>query len=88
MHHAVIDGMSGAGLSEIDDVTPSHPPAAEVNKSLVGVGIPGSNADARLDCQHIDVSAPLDSSADAVTQLSPHGDCQQTAAYFDAQPHA
>ncbi len=42
MHHAVIDGMSGAGLSEIlfDVTTQPRPPAGEVNKSLVGVGLP------------------------------------------------
>jgi diacylglycerol O-acyltransferase len=42
MHHTVVDGMSGAGLSEIMfDITPQQrPPADEVSKSLVGVGIP------------------------------------------------
>ena len=42
LHHAVIDGMSGAGLSEIlFDLTPQpRPPAVDVSKSLVGVGIP------------------------------------------------
>lgn len=42
MHHTVVDGMSGAGLSEIMfDVTPQpRPPAGEVSQSLVGVGIP------------------------------------------------
>lgn len=42
LHHAIIDGMSGAGLSEIlFDVTKQpRPPAVEVNKSLVGVDIP------------------------------------------------
>ena len=42
MHHAVIDGMSGAGLSEImfDATAQPRAPTGEVNKSLVGVGIP------------------------------------------------
>ena len=41
MHHALIDGVSGAGLSEILlDATPEGPPAAEPKESLVGVGLP------------------------------------------------
>ncbi|HEY7051695.1 MAG TPA: wax ester/triacylglycerol synthase family O-acyltransferase [Mycobacterium sp.] len=42
MHHALIDGMSGAGLSEILlDVTPDpRPPAVDIDRSLIGVNIP------------------------------------------------
>jgi len=53
MHHALIDGVSGAGLSDIMlDVTPEpRPPAVEVGDLSAGAGMPRFERHARHDFQ-------------------------------------
>lgn len=60
LHHAVIDGMSGTGLSEIlfDVTAEPRPPSVDVNKSLVGVGIPRFDQRALGSIVNVTVKTP------------------------------
>ncbi len=61
LHHTVVDGMSGAGLSEIlFDVSPEpRPPVFDVDRSLVGVGIPRFELRALGSIVNVTVMTPL-----------------------------
>ncbi len=60
MHHAVVDGVSGAGLTEIlFDVTPEpRPPAVDVDRSLVGKRLPRPELQLINDLINIGVKTP------------------------------
>ena len=60
MHHAVIDGVSGAGLSEILlDTTPEpRAPSVDVDRSLVGVNIPRPELQALAGFVNVGIKTP------------------------------
>ncbi len=61
LHHTVVDGMSGAGLSEIlFDIAPQpRPPVVEVDRSLVGVTIPRIERRALGSIVNVAVMTPI-----------------------------
>ncbi|MGA9357402.1 MAG: wax ester/triacylglycerol synthase family O-acyltransferase [Mycobacterium sp.] len=61
MHHALVDGVSGAGLAEImlDDTREPRPPAGGVKQSLVGVGVPRFERRALGGITNIAVMTPI-----------------------------
>ena len=60
MHHAVIDGVSGAGLSEIllDTAPEPRAPSVDVDRSLVGVNIPRPELQALAGFVNVGIKTP------------------------------
>lgn len=90
MHHALIDGVSGAGLSEIMlDATPEpRPPAGEPKESLIGVGIPRLELRAIGGIFNVAVKTPYRMlrmvEQIARQQLATRGLANKPPRYFDA----
>ena len=61
MHHALVDGISGAGLAEImlDATREPRPPTGDVKQSLVGAGVPRFERRALGGITNIAVMTPI-----------------------------
>jgi diacylglycerol O-acyltransferase / wax synthase len=90
MHHALIDGISGAGLSEImlDTDPEPRPPADEPKESLVGVGMPRFELRALGGMFNLAVMTPyrMLRLAEQIVrqQLAVRGLANKPPSYFDA----